>query len=435
MQRIKSYIAGNARQSDATGGAIAIERVTHVAVIGAGAAGIAAARRLAGSGRSFVVLEADSRIGGRAWTADIAGVSLDLGCGWLHSADRNAWRRIAEADGVAIDRRTPAWGKQHRNLGFKPEEQSAAHQAFADWLTAMRTAPPASDRASDAIAMTAEWRPYCEAMVGYISGATPDAISIADYLAYDEASTGNNWRLPAGYGTLVASQLPARTDLRLSTPVTAIRLTASGVELETPHGRLSARCAIVTTSTSVLQNATLSLPEELAPWREAASRLPLGRDEKLFIEITDTAAFAGETSLMGNPRDARTGVYYCRPLGTPVIECFFGGAGADTINEMGLSAAFAFAIDELAALYGAGIRKSLRPLVASHWSRQTFIGGSYSCALPGHAAARATLAQPFDDRLFFAGEATHPFDFTTAHGAHDSGHRAADEAIAALARA
>ena len=62
----------------------------------------------------------------------------------------------------------------------------------------------------------------------------------------------------------------------------------------------------------------------------------------------------------------------------------------------------------------------------------TLIGGAYSCALPGQSHARARLAQPFEDRLFFAGEATHPFDFTTAHGAHDSGVRAADEAIATL---
>ena len=64
----------------------------------------------------------------------------------------------------------------------------------------------------------------------------------------------------------------------------------------------------------------------------------------------------------------------------------------------------------------------------------TRIGGAYSHALPGCAAARKTLAQPFDDRLFFAGEATDPSDYSTAHGAYASGVRAAEEAIAALAR-
>ena len=64
----------------------------------------------------------------------------------------------------------------------------------------------------------------------------------------------------------------------------------------------------------------------------------------------------------------------------------------------------------------------------------TYVGGAYSHALPGHAAARKDLALPFEQRLFFAGEATHPDDFSTAHGAYESGRRAAEEAIEALAR-
>src|ERR1700722_18218460 len=73
-----------------------------VVIIGAGAAGISAARRLAASHLSAIVLEATARIGGRAWTWDVAGMQLDLGCGWLHSADRNPWTRIAEAAGFAV---------------------------------------------------------------------------------------------------------------------------------------------------------------------------------------------------------------------------------------------------------------------------------------------------------------------------------------------
>lgn len=87
---------------------------------------------------------------------------------------------------------------------------------------------------------------------------------------------------------------------------------------------------------------------------------------------------------------------------------------------------------ELTGLFGSNVASSIRPLAATSWSRMAAIGGAYSCALPGHSQARARLAWPFEDRLFFAGEATHPFDFTTAHGAHDSGQRAADEAMAAL---
>jgi monoamine oxidase len=115
-----------------------------------------------------------------------------------------------------------------------------------------------------------------------------------------------------------------------------------------------------------------------------------------------------------------------------VIECFLGADGACVIEEEGPAAGFAFAVEQLANLFGAGIRERLRPLVASHWGRMQRIGGAYSYALPTHAAARAVLARPFEQRVFFAGEATSAGDFSTAHGAHDSGVRAADEILAAL---
>ena len=112
-----------------------------IVIVGAGAAGIAAARRLATSGLSAIVLEATGRIGGRAWTCDVAGLHLDLGCGWLNSADRNPWTRVAEAAGFAVDRRAPAWGRQCRDLGFSQAEQAAAKQAFTNWQRRMMKTP------------------------------------------------------------------------------------------------------------------------------------------------------------------------------------------------------------------------------------------------------------------------------------------------------
>ena len=175
------------------------------------------------------------------------------------------------------------------------------------------------------------------------------------------------------------------------------------------------------------------LPRALDPWRHAAARLPLGRNEKLFLEITADSPFIPETRVLGNPRDRHTGVYYIRPFGWPVIECFLGDEGAQMAEEMGPTAGFAHASTQLAALFGSAASRSLRPLVASGWSRMTYVGGAYSHALPGHAATREDLALPFEQRLFFAGEATHVHDYSTAHGAYDSGVRAAEEAIAALA--
>jgi monoamine oxidase len=406
-----------------------------VVIVGGGAAGIAAARHLAQRGVSTVLLEASGRLGGRAWTHQVAGYPLDLGCGWFHSAERNAWIRIAEAAGIPIDRSAPAWGVQFRDFGFSKPDQIRARQAFADWMQRLANAPPAGDCAADALIPAEQWNSFIRAIVGFISGAPLEQLSIEDYLAYDNASTDSNWRARTGFGALLAASFPANVALRLATPVSSIYLDPAGVRIGTAAGEVHARAAIITISTAVLAGDTVQLPSQLDLWRQAASLLPLGRNEKFFLEIVGDGPFEPETQVLGNPREARTASYYIRPFGRSVIECFFGGEGARLVQEGGLTTGFEFALEQLCALFGADIRHSLRPLAASGWSRMNHIGGAYSYATPGHAAARAVLARPFDNRLFFAGEATSAGDFSTAHGAYDSGVRAADEAIVALAGA
>jgi monoamine oxidase len=403
-----------------------------VVIIGGGAAGIGAARRLAESGPSTLLLEASQRMGGRALTVNVAGHALDLGCGWLHSADRNPWTDIAEASGFSIDRREPAWSQQYRDLGFSESDQDEADEAYSAWYKRLVSAPPQSDCAGDALEPGGAWNAYLQAISGYISGASLEQLSIADYLAYDTASTGRNWRVLAGYGTLVAASLPPTVALRLATPAQAIDLEESHVSIVTRAGTITARTAIITVSTAVLAAGTIRLPAALDDWCHAAANLPLGRDEKLFLEVVGSSVFEPETHVIGDPRDPRTGTYYIRPFGRPVIESFFGGEGALGLEERGPMEGFAYAIDQLAALFGSDVRGVLRPLAASNWSRMEHIGGAYSYALPGQAAARNALARPFDQRLFFAGEATHRHDFTTAHGAYQSGVRAADEVLSVL---
>jgi monoamine oxidase len=92
----------------------------------------------------------------------------------------------------------------------------------------------------------------------------------------------------------------------------------------------------------------------------------------------------------------------------------------------------AFAADELAGLFGSAIRRQIRPIAASFWRQDRFARGSYSYARPGHADDRARLGAPVDNRLFFAGEATSPHFFSTAHGAYETGTAAAEAALASL---
>jgi len=95
---------------------------------------------------------------------------------------------------------------------------------------------------------------------------------------------------------------------------------------------------------------------------------------------------------------------------------------------------FAFAGDELAGILGNDIRRRISPLAATGWLTDPWSRGSYSYALPGHAGDRAVLAAPVDNRLFFAGEATSPNFFSTAHGAYISGVAAAEAVLAAAAK-
>jgi monoamine oxidase len=404
-----------------------------IVIVGAGAAGIGAARRLVGCGLSVSVLEALPRIGGRAWTLQTTAGPLDLGCGWLHSADRNPWARMAEDTGFVVHRGPTAWGEQFRDLGFSPEDQEAAGMAFGRWADRISAAPPASDRASDALDPGNPWSAYLQALSGYINGDELERISAADYAAYAEASTNSNWRIPDGYGTLIASAMPAGMQIHLDTSVEGLSLAGRRIDVHTPKGRLRARAVILTISTHVLAGSSIALPPELDAWRDAACRLPLGNNEKLFLEIVGNSPFAPESHVLGNPRNPETGTYYIRPFGRLVIECFLGGAGARVAAARGADAAFAQAVEELAALFGSSVRRLLRPLAASRWSGTASIGGGYSHALPGYAQSRLTLGRPFEDRVFFAGEATSPTDFSTAHGAYQSGLRAAEEVLASLA--
>jgi monoamine oxidase len=405
----------------------------EVAIVGAGAAGIAAARRLADAGRSVIILEASDRVGGRAWTIELAGMPLDMGCGWLHSADRNPLVAIGRAAGFNIERGPTAWQSQWRDLGFTRDERAAAAAAWIALKERMHANPPTSDRASDSLESGGRWNAYCQSLSGYLNGAPLDRLSVADFLAYDNAATEANWRVREGYGSLISAAVP-NVALRLSTPVRRVTLTGSGVQLETDRGPVTSGAAIITASTAVLARGAIAFASEVDDHLHAASQLPLGIADKLFLELHGNHGLEPETHLLGDPNNALTGSYYIRPLGRPVVEAFFGGDGAVVIERAGLREAFTFALDQLSSLLGSNIRHHLRPLAATSWCRTDLIGGSYSHALPGHAGARAVLARPVGDRLFFAGEATHQSDFSTAHGAWLSGFRAADQAAIVLTR-
>jgi monoamine oxidase len=396
--------------------------VTHVqvAVIGGGAAGVAALRTLTDAGKDALLLEAKDRLGGRAHTVWTNALPLDLGAGWLHSAEHNPWVAIAEAEGFTVDRTLPRWRDQWRNLGFSPVEQEAAGQAYAAFDRRMRETPPPSDRAADALAPACEWNGYLEAISGYINGVGNNEVSIADYLAYDDAATDTDWRVADGYGALIARHA-AGGRVALGTPVTRIDTSAKVLHIDTPRGALTADAAIVTVSTNILAAGAIAFETRFYDTLHAAACLPLGLADKLFLAVDGAEALEADAHLLGNPRSPITATYTLRPFGHPVIEAMFGGEGARAMEAEGLNGAAAFAIDELCALLGNDWRPRLRLIAGSAWGKDPHILGSYTHALPGQAAQRAVLATPIDDRIRFAGEACSLTEFSTAHGAYKTG--------------
>lgn len=393
-------------------------------VIGAGAAGIAAARRLHDAGHPVLLLEAKHRLGGRAHSLPLAGGAIDLGCGWLHSARRNPWSEIARARGFTIETDTARWDEHWRGLGFPREEQRAFGEAWDRWDRAAHAALTGPDRPISDFVGEEKWRPMLDAISGYANGAPLDRVSLHDWAAYEDAATPDNWAVREGYGTLIAGHA-AGVPLRLATAVSRIDRRGARLRLDTASGTIDADRVIVAVPTSALAGGDLVFDPPLDDHAQAAADLPLGHADKVFVGISGAVDWPANAHVTGSPYRADTASYRLSPLGLPLIEAFFGGTCAERVDDP-----FAFVAEELAGLFGSAIRRGLVPLLATRWADEPFIHGSYSHARVGRAGQRAVLATPVEDRIFFAGEACSPHDFSTAHGAYQTGVNAAEKILA-----
>jgi monoamine oxidase len=402
-----------------------------VAIIGAGAAGLGAAHALERSGLSVLVLEARDRVGGRGHTIMAApNIAFDLGCGWLHSADENSFVGIAEQLHFEIDKTRPPWREQSFDTGFPLRERLdfiKALDAFYD------RAEEAARSGRDSAASTwlepgNRWNPMIDALSTYINGCELDRVSTLDMDAYED--TEINWRVRRGYGALMAAY-GALCPLALNTQATLIDHSGVRVGIETSRGRLSAGSVIVTVPTNLIADEAIRFHPALPAKVDAARGLPLGLADKVMLALDEPDALPKDGNLRGATMRTAMGSFHLRPFGQPCIEGYFGGSFARALEGAGSGALAAQSIDEIASLLGNDYRRKLKPLAESRWAHDPFARGSYSHALPGHAGDRAILAAPVDNRLFFAGEATSPNFFSTAHGARDSGERAAREVMEA----
>ncbi len=402
-----------------------------IVVVGAGAAGIGAGRRLVAAGVKFRILEARARIGGRAWTVKRE-YPLDLGCGWLHSADINPLTSLIKDIGFSIDSTLPAWGRHSLDLGFSKKEQAQFRKAmerFDERIDAEALKGP--DKPAAAFLEPGNrFNPLIAAVTTYISGAEPDLVSSHDSARY--ADTEVDWRVVEGYGAGIAA-LAKELPITLACRVHRLDHSGPTLRFETDEGVITARQAIITLPTNLLAAEALMFAPRLPEKTAAAAVLPLGLADKVVLGLDRPLNLPKDGHLVGRAGRTDTASYNLRPFGRNLIEAYFGGQLAADLENEGPNAFYAFAEDELTDLLGSSFRLRLHRISETAWGKDPFACGSYSYALPGHADARRVLAEPVDGRIFFAGEACSLDYFSTAHGAYLTGLAAAEAALAPFA--
>jgi monoamine oxidase len=396
-----------------------------VAIVGAGAAGLAAAKELRKAGRSFVVLEARSRIGGRAYTDDTLGIPFDAGAQYIHWAERNPWKKIADELKVPLEEDTSSGIPVVFANGVRmpDDERARRRSAFSRIWQALEAGVSADRSFADAVkGASPEIVGAAGGITQFALGEDPERVSIADY---DQLWAGDDYLVPGGYGALV-TRWGADVPVRLSTPVSAIRWGGRGVVLETAAGSLTAGAAIVTAPIGVLKTGGIRFTPELpAPLQDAFDGLGMGAYTKLALKIDRARVEPLETTDYIELVDSSAVSFEFWPFGRDLCLVMLGGDHARKLCEAGEGAAIDFATARLSGMVGGHIRQAIGGGRLAAWWTDPYARGSYSVARPGRVAARQALRQPVGGKVFLAGEASAGGGAMTVGGATLEGQRVA----------
>lgn len=416
----------------AAGRSVAQSSDVDVAIIGAGAAGLAAAHTATARGLTYTMIEARNRIGGRTVTDSSLGAPVDGGATFIHFSDKNPWTKIA--GDLGIEARVGNW----RSGGFRaytngrpvPDDEEIARRQGRNKMWELAENIDYDNDLSFAKLVEAAPKPVMQAAYSMSRGAVgeePDRVSVADYIRlYD----GSNLIVPSGYGTLVA-RYGAGLPVSLETVATAIDWSGQGVRITTNRGEIRAKTCVITVPLGVLKaekiKFTPALPRDTLT---ALDGLKMGALSKIALRF-EGARFDVPTGmhLVETGDDAPGMSFEMWPFGSDIAVCWYGADYARRINEMPSDEAIRHMLDRLVRIVGPEANKAFRGGVRYGWSSDPFSVGSYSYAVPGKARARDALRRPVGDRLWIVGEAVGGKASMTVAGAHQTGEHAI-EAIA-----
>ncbi len=434
-----------------------------VMIIGAGAAGLAAARRLVRENLRIVLIDARDRIGGRIHTVHAPGfpMPIDLGAEFVHGKPPQTWQliraghlltyEIAEHHWHFVDGRLQAaddfWERIDKILGKMDEK--GPEQTFTAFL---KTCCPEADGTTRDMAI---------AFIEGFNAARADRISTTalafEQKAADEIDETSQYRIVGGYAPMIEwmeNALSGAVDVRLNTRVRELKWkkgelvsvceTASGGGALPP---IRASRAIVTLPLPALQKEQVKFLPALSEKRDAARKLEMGPIVKLLINFRE--AF-WEREKIPNAKgqklppltfmhstSAAVPTWWTQlPIKTTVLTGWAGGPKADALSHRKPEEVLSKGLDSLAEITGFS-RSEIESLVQGYhiadWQADPYSGGAYSYVPINAGDARKALAAPVEDTLFFAGEATHfEGQSGTVAGALATGTRAAEELINSL---
>lgn len=404
----------------------------NIVIVGAGAAGLAAATELQQLGKEFLLLEASHRIGGRAYTeALVPGVPFDLGAHWLMAPSANPLMPLAEGTQLRLDTADEHYtsARYFEERTWLPDDSYREFSAYWEHqFTAMAEATTQREDLSvfNAINNDNRWAPYFHMFFAQDFTRDVDQASVRDAMNYIRQE--DDLAVASGLGNLLA-QYGAGVPVSLNTAVRKIDTSGNEIRLDTAKGEICADKVILTVSTGVLAARQIEFTPGLPDWKLAAiDGLPLGSCTRVALMFDDLLLreFPGEFTV----DTAGDGPIHFRnrPFGYGYVEIATGGRLAEWMEKSGEQATIAFILEKLRSAAGHRAIPNPSHSIVSAWDGDPWVRGAYSCARPGAADQRSILARPIDGRIYFAGEATSNDYFASVHGACISGREAAHAA-------